>query len=57
MALDIHLPWEIKIIKFQENESRNELHIEIDFKKGSKFQDKDGHFCSVHDTKSKMCSS
>lgn len=53
MALGIHLPWEIKVVKFEENASTNELHIEIDFKKGSKFKDNENNVCPVHDTVSK----
>ena len=53
MALGVNQPWEIKEVKFLEVESVNELHINIDFKKGSKFMDESGKPCEVYDTKEK----
>ena len=53
MALGIESPWEVKNIKFKDSESDQELHIDIDFKRGSKFPDESGALCDVHDTKQK----
>ena len=54
MALDIELPWEVKSVNFKDSESGiKELHIEIDFKRGSKFKDETGEFCEIHDTAQK----
>ena len=53
MALGLEEPWEVKSIQFKESASGQELHIDIDFKRGSKFPDEEGNFCEVHDTKQK----
>lgn len=54
MALGIDSPWEIKKINFiNNNTDLQELHIDIDFKSGSKFPDENGKLCSIHDTKKK----
>lgn len=53
LALGINLPWQIKSINFESTGSSEELHINIDFEKGSKFPDDTGELCSVHDTKEK----
>ena len=53
MALGIELPWEITSINFKKVDNRPSLNIEIDFKRGSKFPDKTGELCDVHDTKTK----
>ena len=54
MALGINAPWEIKGVKFLgDKEESQELHIEIDFKPGTKFPDKEGNLCAIHDTKKK----
>lgn len=50
MALGIELPWEISSVNFETSDGTQELHINIDFKKGSKFTDEHGELCSVHDT-------
>jgi len=54
MALGLESPWELKEVDFLEKESRQELHIKVDFKKGTKFPDQDGELCSVYDTKEKV---
>lgn len=53
MALGIESPWEVKSIQFKDSGSGQELHIDIDFKRGSKFPDETGALCDVHDTKQK----
>ncbi len=50
LALNIQHPWIIKGIKFDELNDKKELHIEIGFKRGTKFLDAEGELCSVHDT-------
>ena len=34
MALGIELPWEMASVKFETKDGSQELHINIDFKKG-----------------------
>lgn len=53
-ALGINNPWEVTQVKFEESQSTQELHISIDFKKGSKFTDSNGRLCDVYDTKHKV---
>lgn len=50
MALGIELPWEVTDIKLESLKSSKELHINIDFKRGSRFPDETGELCEVHDT-------
>jgi transposase len=50
MALGIESPWEVSDIKLEDLKSGKELHINIDFKRGSRFQDETGELCEVHDT-------
>lgn len=52
-ALNLDSPWEVISSKFVEKDSQMELHIEIDFKKGTKFNDLNGKSCNVYDTKVK----
>lgn len=53
MALGVKSPWKIEGVDFIDGSSGQELHIHIDFKKGSKFLDEAGVPCNVHDTKEK----
>lgn len=53
MALGVNAPWEITNVSFKESEGVNELHIDVDFKKGSKFPDATEELCNVYDTKNK----
>jgi transposase len=53
MALGVKSPWEIVKVEFTDGVTKKALHIKIDFKKGSKFPDKNGMFCDVYDTKEK----
>lgn len=53
MALGIGNPWKITEVKFQKSEATKELHIYIDFERGSKFPDTTGTLCDIHDTKQK----
>lgn len=50
-ALGLETPWEVKKISFDQNSK--ELHIDIDFKKGSKFKNEEGSECPIHDTVTK----
>ncbi len=51
MALGLQTPWEVKDISFTDNENGSrELHLHIGFISGSRFPDKTGELCSVHDT-------
>jgi transposase len=50
LALGISAPWETKSIKLLEIENSNELHIHIDFKRGSKFKGRDGKEYTAYDT-------
>lgn len=55
VALGIENPWEVVGVSFKdkEGESAKELHIDIDFKRGSKFPDQSGKLCGIYDTKQK----
>jgi transposase len=50
IALGIKTPWEITKTEFKEVAKTEELHIYIDFKKGSQFNDETKTPCGVHDT-------
>jgi transposase len=50
MALGIHSPWEIVNSKLEDLPGGKELHIHIDFKRGSRFANEAGELCEVHDT-------
>lgn len=50
MALGIESPWEVTEIKLDDLGSGKELHIYIDFKRGSRFLDNSNEPCEVHDT-------
>lgn len=50
MALGIEIPWEIVGIQLENSETGKELHININFKLGSRFPDESGVLCEVHDT-------
>ena len=56
LALGLQNPWELLSVKFEKlsDDKNKELHIEIGFKRGSKFLDKNNNLCSVHDTKNKI---
>ncbi len=53
MALGVKSPWEITSVEFSEGFPGKELHINLNFKKGTKFPDEDGELCDIHDTKEK----
>jgi transposase len=53
MALGVKSPWKIVGVEFSDAFPEKELHIKIDFKKGSKFPDENGELCNIHDTKEK----
>lgn len=52
LALGIKNPWFIKEVALssKQNSNQKEMHIKIDFQRGSKFIDKTGKECSVYDT-------
>jgi hypothetical protein len=48
---DIH-PWFIEKLEFQQSEGNTkELHLYLDFPKGSTFADESGAMCKAYDTK------
>lgn len=49
-ALGVENPWEVVGIRFEGKQPGQELHININFKRGSKFLDEQGILCEVHDT-------
>ena len=51
IALDLTPPWYIKRVELNEQkDGQRQLDIHINFQKGAKFLDENGHECSVHDT-------
>ena len=49
LALGLKDPWEITDIKITDNEGQiKELHLEIGFKRGSKFKDSHDQLCPIH---------
>lgn len=50
LALGIQLPWKITEVKFDISGQKKILNINIGFERGTKFPDKEGVLCSVHDT-------
>lgn len=52
MALGLQEPWKIKKIEFDlsQESGLKELHLHIGFTPGSRFPDKGGNSCKVHDT-------
>ena len=53
MALGIEIPWDIVSVTLEETGIEKELHISVDFNRGTKFPDSTGALCEVHDTKEK----
>lgn len=53
LALGIGTPWEILSVKLEETEVGKELHITINFTRGTKFPDSTGAPCTIHDTQEK----
>ncbi len=52
IALGNIQPWFIEKIEFMEGADKSkELHIHLDFPKGSTFQDESGKDCKAYDTK------
>ena len=50
-ALGLPSPWNIKEVKLLDSESKNkELHIYIEYQKGSLFPDSSGHLCKIYDS-------
>lgn len=50
IALDLQSPWEIKAIRFEKGKEAKELHIYLDFPRGSKFKGVDGKSYTAYDT-------
>jgi transposase len=51
MALGLQSPWQVDDILFSDEDSgRKELHLHIGFVRGSRFPDRTGVICPVHDT-------
>jgi transposase len=51
MALGLQSPWQVDDISFSDEDSgRKELHLHIGFVRGSRFPDRTGVICPVHDT-------
>lgn len=50
IALGIESPWEVTSINLEDLKIGKELHINIDFKRGSQFPDGSGKLCDVHNT-------
>ena len=51
LALGLQAPWQVNDISFAADAScRKELHLHIGFARGSRFPDKTGAACPVHDT-------
>lgn len=50
LALGVETPWEIIKTEFKDVDKSEELHVTIDFKRGSRFADETGILCGVHDT-------
>ena len=51
IALGLQAPWQVNDISFAADaSSRKELHLHIGFERGSRFPDKMGAACPVHDT-------
>ena len=52
-ALGIDTPWEVTKINFGQSEGKHELHINVNFRRSTKFKDTSGKECCVHDSKMK----
>ena len=50
LALGLESPWFIEKVEFKAEGKNRELHININFKKGHKFEQSDGSFVGAHDT-------
>ncbi len=53
IALGMEIPWDVVSVKLEETGIEKELHISVDFNRGTKFPDSTGELCEVHDTKEK----
>jgi transposase len=53
MALGLQHPWRLQSVEFKTVDNKKELHITIDFEKGSKFYDDHGHSYGVYDSREK----
>ena len=53
MGLGLTSPWEVTTVEFKEVDGLKELHISIDFKRGSKWINDSGQFVTAYDTEEK----
>ena len=53
MALGVESPWNVMKINFEERKGSQELHVDIDFTRGTKFADESEALCDIYDTKKK----
>ena len=53
MALGLQHPWRLQGVEFKTVDGKKELHITVDFEKGTKFCDEAGNFYGVYDTREK----
>jgi hypothetical protein len=50
-ALGLPAPWQVQKVEFPSSDTgQSELHLFIDFPRGSRFVDESGALCPVHDT-------
>ena len=54
MGLGLQSPWEVKSVSFEETPNGKELHIHIDFSRGSRFANDRGEELSAYDTEDKV---
>lgn len=53
MGLGLLPPWEVKSVSFEDAPDGKELHIHIDFNRGSRFLNDKGEQVSAYDTEEK----
>lgn len=53
LGLGLLPPWEVKNVQFVDSAEGKELHIEIDFQRGSRFANDKGEMVSAYDTEEK----
>ncbi|MGN0233846.1 MAG: ISL3 family transposase [Bacteroidaceae bacterium] len=54
MGLGLQSPWEVKSVSFEDSSEGKDLHIYIDFQRGSRFSNDVGEEVSAYDTEDKM---
>ena len=53
LGLGLSSPWEVKAVHFEETKDGKELHIHIDFNRGSCFANDKGEMVKAYDTEEK----